>query len=113
MENGQRAISDLFESRRIFNIPKYQRAYSWGEKQLQDFMKDLENQSIDRDYFFGTLLLQVQNSEGHFKIIDVVDGQQRITTLVIFMRVLLKRLAEAGDDIDILRETYLPKFRPK
>lgn len=107
MENGQRAISDLFESRRIFNIPTYQRAYSWGEKQLQDFMKDLEDQNIERDYFFGTLLLQVQNSEGHFKIIDVVDGQQRITTLVIFMRVLLKKLAEAGDDIDILRETYL------
>lgn len=106
MENGQKTISDLFESRRIFNIPKYQRAYSWGEKQLQDFIKDLENQTLDRDYFFGTLLLNVRESEGHFKIIDVVDGQQRITTLVIFMRVLLQKLAEAGDDVEILRETY-------
>lgn len=110
MENGQKTISDLFESRRIFNIPKYQRAYSWEERQLQDFMKDLENQSLNRDYFYGTILLQVRDSEGHFKIIDIVDGQQRITTLTIFMKVLLEKLEIAGDDVSILRESYI-KYR--
>jgi uncharacterized protein with ParB-like and HNH nuclease domain len=53
MENGQKAISDLFESRRIFNIPKYQRAYAWETKQLQDFISDLDNQALGKDYFFG------------------------------------------------------------
>lgn len=144
MENGQKSISDLFESRRIFNIPRYQRGYSWEEKQLQDFVSDLGSpdsgspgngeetgqkeatnsravakkrtgtdraeKAVSRDYFFGTLLLQIRPSEGHFKIIDIVDGQQRLTTLVIFMRLLLQKLEVAGDDVAILRESYV-KYR--
>ncbi|HLP87128.1 MAG TPA: DUF262 domain-containing HNH endonuclease family protein [Nostocaceae cyanobacterium] len=107
MENGQKSISDLFESRRIFNIPNYQRAYAWEKKQLQDFINDLDNQTLGKNYFLGTILLQVSNGEGYFKIIDIVDGQQRITTLVIFMRLLLDKLASFGDDVSILRETYI------
>jgi hypothetical protein len=107
MENGQKAISDLFEPRRIFNIPKYQRAYAWGKKQLQDFISDLDNQVLGRDYFFGTILLKIRENEGHFKIIDIVDGQQRLTTLSIFMRLLIDKLGSLGDDISILRETYV------
>ena len=67
MENGQRmvselpdgpkTISNLFDGRKIFNIPKYQRAYAWEERQLKDFVEDIENQSLDRNYFFGTILL--------------------------------------------------------
>lgn len=110
MENGQKSISDLFESRRIFNIPKYQRAYAWEQKQLQDFISDLDNQTLGKDYFLGTILLQVQNSEGLFKIIDIVDGQQRLTTLTIFIRLLLEKLESGGDDISILWETYV-KYR--
>ena len=100
----------MFESRRIFNIPKYQRAYAWEDRQLQDFIHDLENQLLERDYFFGTLLLQVKESEGYYKIIDLVDGQQRITTLTIFMHILLNSLATYGDEIGILKETYI-KYR--
>jgi hypothetical protein len=137
VENGQKSISDLFESRRIFNIPRYQRGYSWEEKQLQDFISDLGHQDngkaptgkgptgrgasgkvsgkgvkgkTDKDYFFGTLLLQTRPNEGHFKLIDIVDGQQRLTTLVIFMRLLLQKLEAAGDDVAILRESYV-KYR--
>ncbi|MEG4321802.1 MULTISPECIES: DUF262 domain-containing HNH endonuclease family protein [unclassified Microcoleus] len=107
MENGQKAISDLFEPRRVFNIPKYQRAYAWETKQLQDFINDLDNQILGRDYFFGTILLQIRENEGHFKVIDIVDGQQRLTTLTVFMRLLLDKLSSFGDDIFILRETYV------
>jgi len=107
MENGQKAISDLFEPRRVFNIPKYQRAYAWESKQLQDFIDDLDNQIIGRDYFFGTILLQIRDNERHFKVIDIVDGQQRLTTLTVFMRLLLDKLSFFGDDIYILRETYV------
>lgn len=107
MENGQKAISDLFESRRIFNIPKYQRAYAWETKQLRDFISDLDNQALGKDYFFGTILLQIGESEGPFKIINIVDGQQRLTTLTIFMRLLLDKLDSFGDDVSILRETYV------
>ena len=107
MENGQKTISDLFESRRLFNIPRYQRAYAWEEKHLQDFIGDIKSQNLERDYFFGTILLQVADSNGLFKVVDIVDGQQRITTLVIFMRALLKKLAVAGDDVGIFEESYV------
>jgi Protein of unknown function DUF262/Protein of unknown function (DUF1524) len=110
MENGQKTVSDLFESRRIFNIPNYQRAYSWERKQLQDFMDDLDNQMLGKDYFLGTILLQIGENDGLFKIVDIVDGQQRITTLTIFIKILLDKLDSFEDDVSILRETYI-KYR--
>ncbi len=109
MESGQKTISNLLDGRKIFNIPKYQRAYAWDAKQLKDFVEDIENQELNRDYFFGTILFQQRDEDntGHFELIDIVDGQQRITTVIIFMKVLLDLLEEYGDDVEILRETYI------
>ena len=45
MQNGQKTIRELFDGRKIFNIPKYQWAYAWEEKQLKDFVEDIENQT--------------------------------------------------------------------
>ena len=90
MQDGQKTIKDLFDSSTIFNIPKYQRAYAWEKEQLDAFVEDLENQDTNKDHFFGTILLQKQAPEGEFKIIDIVDGQQRITTIIIFMKLLSK-----------------------
>ncbi|MBD2453537.1 DUF262 domain-containing protein [Nostoc sp. FACHB-87] len=107
MENGQKTILELFDGRKIFNIPKYQRAYSWESRQLNDFINDVKNQSIDKEYFFGTILFQEKGREGNFEVIDIVDGQQRITTLIIFMKVLLDKLKKLGEDVAILEETYI------
>jgi uncharacterized protein with ParB-like and HNH nuclease domain len=107
MENGQKKISELFDGRKIFNIPKYQRAYAWEEKHLADFIDDFENQDINKDYFFGTILFQEKENEGAYNLIDIVDGQQRITTLIIFMKMLIDRLEGEEDDIEILKETYI------
>ena len=110
MENGQKRISELFDGRKIFNIPKYQRAYAWEEKQLKDFVEDIENQKPDRNYFFGTILFQEQPRHERFEIIDIVDGQQRITTLIIFMKLLLAEQKEAGKDITMLEHTYIQTY---
>ncbi|MDE0012977.1 MAG: DUF262 domain-containing HNH endonuclease family protein [Candidatus Poribacteria bacterium] len=107
MENGQKRISELFDGRKIFNIPKYQRAYAWEEQQLKDFVEDIENQKPDRSYFFGTILFQAQSRQEGFEIIDIVDGQQRITTLIIFMKLLLAERKEAGKDVTMLEDTYI------
>ncbi|GAX41086.1 hypothetical protein NIES4075_20550 [Tolypothrix sp. NIES-4075] len=58
MENGQKTILELFDGRKIFNIPKYQRAYAWESRQLNDFINDIKNQNIEKEYFFGTILFQ-------------------------------------------------------
>ncbi len=117
MENGQKILSELFGGRRIFNIPKYQRAFAWDEKkQLTDFLEDLHNQRIGRDYFLGTILFQEKpDREGGFELIDIVDGQQRITSIIIFMKVLIDKLAEyvitdEDETLELLSETYI-KYR--
>ena len=107
MENGQKRISELFDGRKIFNIPKYQRAYAWEEQQLKDFVEDIENQKPDRSYFFGTILFQEQLRHEVFEMIDIVDGQQRITTLIIFMKMLLAERKKSGNDVPMLEDTYI------
>ncbi|PSJ23044.1 hypothetical protein CVH10_03910 [Halomonas sp. ND22Bw] len=123
MENGQKTLKELFDGRKIFNIPDYQRAYAWDEsRQLPDFVEDVESQSLGRDYFLGTILFQEKgDKQSGFDLIDVVDGQQRITTIIIFMKVLLSELQRRlGDEefeengLDLAYETYVKnKNRPK
>jgi len=107
LQDGRKTIKDLFDSSTIFNIPKYQRAYAWEKEQLDAFVEDLENQDTNKDHFFGTILLQKQEPEGEFKIIDIVDGQQRITTIIIFMKLLLTQHKSTGNDVKRLRRTYI------
>lgn len=65
-----------------FNIPIYQRLYIWGEDQVLTLLNDLVN-AYERgeDIFFlgGTLL--VEQKEGNGRHFDLIDGQQRFTTL--------------------------------
>ena len=116
MENGQKTIKNLFDGRTIFNIPKYQRAYTWEKKQIEEFVDDLENQDPDKDYFLGTILFQDKGTLDGFDHIDIVDGQQRITTLIIFMKLLidqLKQLKTEEDkttEINMLRDTYIKQY---
>lgn len=123
MENGQKRLKELFDGRKIFNIPDYQRAYAWeSNRHLPDFIEDIDNQSLERDYFLGTILFQEkEEKQSGFDIIDIVDGQQRITTIIIFMKVLLDELAKrmSTDEfeslgLDLVVETYIKnKNRPK
>ncbi len=107
MENGLKTIKELFDGTKIFRVPMYQRAYSWTEKQLGDLIEDIKNQKVDRTYFLGTILLEKAENEGDFRMIDIVDGQQRMTTMVIFIKVLLNLLKKSEQDVEILEETYI------
>lgn len=116
MENGQKTIRELFDGSKIFNIPKYQRAYAWEKEHLKDFVDDIKNQKIDKDYFFGTILFREKGIVDSFDNIDIVDGQQRITTLIIFMKILLDQLKKRGYEIERLKDRYIqiygePKLR--
>ncbi len=104
MENGQKSIFELFSGDKHFKVPQYQRAYAWSEKQLIDFLDDINNQRKDKEYFFGTILFQDNGVRDGFEQIDIVDGQQRITTLVIFMKVLLNVLGSKDGGQDYSRD---------
>ena len=94
-------IKDFFSGNKQYTIPRYQREYSWEEKQLDDFYRDIvdninfSEESRNTDYFFGTVML-VGDMIQHKEPLQIVDGQQRITTMTIFFSALAK-VAEKSD----------------
>ena len=84
---------------RLFRVPEYQRAYSWGKKQRNDLFGDVERvKASDEDHFLATIVGLSRKSEkkkiiaDQFSVIEIVDGQQRLTTLIILLRAIQKAL---------------------
>lgn len=110
-------IEEVF-SGRIFKIPNYQRGYSWERSQWEDLKKDLELLPNNRNHFTGTIVLRPgDNANGKifdetgksYKIYEVIDGQQRITTIVILLDVIRSKLISVGEETlaNGIREMYL------
>ena len=102
--SGLKTIADIFE-RRIYRIPDYQRGFSWKLKQISDFWEDIENLTEDRSHYTGVLTLErVDNSvssnwpndrwliEKGYTPYYVVDGQQRLTSVVILLTAIIEKL---------------------
>lgn len=100
MQTGKSTVKDIFDGTRIFKIPVYQRAYSWDvEDNLKDFLSDIVNQHEDRSYFLGSFLFHINDTRGEFTVIDIVDGQQRLTTFVIFINSLIQNLISKSSSL--------------
>lgn len=82
----------VFSTHTVFEIPYYQRAYVWEEDNWKRFLEDMENISaVEKPYFIGSLILKQKETETGSKYGDVrvvIDGQQRLTTITIFFKVL-------------------------
>jgi len=83
-------LKDVFEM--WFRIPEYQRPYVWGEEEIHDLLDDLSFASStkpDSEYFLGSFVFQskpADKSAGRlFEENDLLDGQQRMTTLLLLM----------------------------
>lgn len=97
-----KSLDSLFKEK-IFRIPDYQRGYAWQKGQLKDFWEDLVNLSGDRSHYTGVLTLKEVSSkevaetdnefwlvdDHSYRIYDIVDGQQRLTTFVIFLQAFI------------------------
>ena len=89
-------------SNRLFRIPDYQRAYSWESRQRSDLFADITKTldvDGDREHFMATIVgLRGKNiligTDNH-KTIDIVDGQQRLTTLIVLFKAIEKNLDDA------------------
>lgn len=93
MNFNKKTILGLFDSsQKSFTIPVYQRAYSWEREQWKALLDDLKEQiQGSNTYFFGNILLETITEDVSY---EIIDGQQRLTTLTIFIRALLTVLAE-------------------
>lgn len=98
MDAGKRTINDIFNGNRVLEIPFFQRAYVWGEDQWERLLEDLKSVSVsNKPYFLGSVILKQQPTHTGHSIGDirtVIDGQQRLTTLNIFFKVLCLKNGE-------------------
>ncbi len=101
-------VLGLFDSsQKSYEIPVYQRAYSWEKQNWKTFLDDLlEQVQGHNNYFFGNLLLEVISKNKKY---EVIDGQQRITTLTIFMRSMLNVLKNRINDPVLSNFDYVGK----
>jgi uncharacterized protein with ParB-like and HNH nuclease domain len=99
MQSGSSKIFELFNGDKIFNVPKYQRAYTWQKENLADFLDDLINHRGDKEYFLGTFLFHQQSNRGEYEIVDIVDGQQRLTTIILFQKELIEILGKGSQKV--------------
>lgn len=106
MNAGKINIEGLFNSGRRFEIPFYQRPYVWEEEQWDRLLDDLAFiSSSKRPYFIGSIILKkapVQTWESLSDRKIVVDGQQRLTTLVTFFKVFCKKT----NDMELFNRTF-------
>lgn len=79
------------KNKTIFVVPDFQRSYDWRKTELETMLEDLtifgRSDEEDEEYFLGSTVLFTQDDE---KIYNIVDGQQRITSLFLFMRYMYK-----------------------
>ena len=96
-------FADLLE-KRLFHIPRYQRAYSWRGTERQDMFQDIRKlkDKPGTSHFMATVVGlgrdKVEIGTDEYGVIDIVDGQQRLTTLVILLKVIAEKLASLLKD---------------
>ena len=73
----------IFDTDMEYIIPLYQRAYAWEDKQLIQLIEDINDIADDMNYYIGTLIVSRQDN-----LFEVVDGQQRLTSLYLLLNCL-------------------------
>ena len=107
-------IGELFGAKIQFCVPNYQRAYAWQVDsgvniQVAQFLRDIIEHNPSRRYYLGHFLFSKVDTFRY----EVIDGQQRLTTVVIFMSCVISEcrrrgISKIGDiEVDELVETYL------
>ena len=109
MNASKITIKGIFNTSRKLEIPFYQRAYVWKEEQWERFLSDMELvTATKKPYFIGSIILKAGQVNTWDEITDrkiVVDGQQRLTTLLLFFKALcLKANIHDKFDRDFLLE---------
>lgn len=114
-------LRDIIKER--YRIPIYQRPYEWAEKNINDFLNtifeafstknEVDAKTCVKPVFFGTIQFNKENRDDN--ILDIVDGQQRLTTFLLFLDVLQKEIIKNStkevwiDDINIIDSEELKK----
>lgn len=94
-----KSVNEVFSVNRKYLVPRFQREYSWTQEEIEEFWEDVTGQIVrkkdgaisNEEYFIGCIVLVGEDTKFEHLI---VDGQQRLTTLTILLRVLVNRFSE-------------------
>lgn len=87
MDTHKLSISQIFDTGVTIEVPFFQRAYVWTVDEWKKFLSDMDDLCQNkRPYFLGAIILKKLTNDGHRK--SIVDGQQRLTTLLILLKIL-------------------------
>lgn len=134
IDNGiqNRTFEELFENQINFEIPFFQRAYSWERHQWKQLFDDIDQQIIfdvlekiksesnekltreilekhllEHEHYFGAVVvLEKRNSHPALKSFTVIDGQQRITTVYLFLA-LISQILKSKTDLSENAQQYV------
>lgn len=101
----ERSIRELLSAQKQYEIPRFQREYSWDKRHYNEFLVDMlgalvlkGGEPTSSAYFMGTMLFVGDAEDKEHKPLQVVDGQQRLTTITILFAVLYRFFLAAGED---------------
>ena len=123
------SLKSIFKDR-LFKIPDYQRGYAWQKKQLIEFWEDIINLPIDKYHYTGLISLKEVSKKEYsneswiaekwliedkdYTPFHIVDGQQRLTTIIIFINEIVEFLKRLPENKGKLEENiYLGVFNLK
>ena len=112
-------FSDIMSNNKSYEVPAFQRDYSWKQEQIDELWEDYENMSKNRtQHFMGYLVLQTVDGE----TFTIIDGQQRLTTITLMIIAALHRFQQLINDnisiednkkrVEHYHETHLGVFNP-
>ncbi len=106
-------ISQMFdpESKTVYEVPKYQREYVWGTREWSALYEDLFENS--EGYFLGSIICINSTTDSLSPKFEVVDGQQRLTTISLLLAALYDILNEYKDSLDEDQQSDLLQLKRK
>jgi len=120
IEPSYTTIGKIFEQNFLFEVPKYQRYYSWEGEQIDDYTSDFDKmlcakkQGKDVQHFFGGLVCVAQSIPGsNRQQRELIDGQQRITTTILLIISVCRQYEEIGRLITDIEHKELIESRLK
>ena len=102
--NGEiinRNFADIFSSSMRYVIPFFQRGYVWSSKNWNQLKQDIEDQILEpaqtgdlaqQEHFFGPVVVAEKSGNPRFKMFDIIDGQQRFTTVYLMLAFFRRRI---------------------
>lgn len=96
-----RNFADIFSGEMRYVIPFFQRGFVWGSRNWNQLKQDIEEQILepaqngdltDQEHFFGPVVVAEKSGNPRFKVFDIIDGQQRFTTVYLMLAYFRRRL---------------------